>query len=236
MIVLGSLFQVISRNVWLRRKPRTGIALFQPSVPHYRTALFNGISEREHSGLTVFSTRPAAESWLIDGTRDLVAPLVTSRTYKIGPFWVVPRALRECASGRWSTIVLSWNVRQLELLPALLLARMSRTPVVLWGHGLGQSHSAFVRAVRRIEAHLANVVLTYSKAGFDAITDLAPNARVLVLENTTGRPAPTALDELAKAQYRVAFLGRLLKIKRPELLLRGSRAFFDPEGVHWSWK
>jgi glycosyltransferase involved in cell wall biosynthesis len=133
---------------------------------------------------------------------------------------VVPRTVQEIWSQRWDIVVLSWNVRQIELVPVLLLARRRHTAVVLWGHGLGRSGSRTAGAVRRWQAPRAAGVLTYSGRGRDEVQQFAPDQLIRVLQNTTGRPAPREGDLLRHAQRRLAFVGRLDARKRVDLLLR----------------
>jgi glycosyltransferase involved in cell wall biosynthesis len=195
------------------------VALFNPVITHYRVDLFNAVHDVLCGGLTLFALPAAAESGMAGGLHRLAPPMQTSRTWRIGPVWFVPRTFRAIASRRWDVIVLSWNVRQVELLPALLLARLLQVPVVLWGHGLGHSGSRAALVVRRGQARLATAILTYGDAGARDVASLAPGLAVAVLQNTTGRPSPAPDDGLRLVHRRVAFLGRLDRRKHLERLL-----------------
>lgn len=195
-------------------------ALFQPVVPLYRVALFNAINDALDGRLTIFADATSAESSLVDGSKELRAAIVPSKTYRLGPLWLVPRSVREAWSGAATTLILSWNVRQIELLPTLLIARLRHTPVLLWGHGIGRTGSRLAAAARVIHARLASVVLTYSPEGRDEVSRLGTNVECVVVRNTTGRPPPTEDDVLRSVSRRVGYVGRVQDRKRLDRLFR----------------
>lgn len=188
-------------------------------LSHYRVDLFNAFDQVTGGGLTVFTVPAPASSALGGSEHRLTADLRPSRTWHLGPLWFVPTALREVFSGRWDVIFLSWNARQVELWPALLLARIRRVPVVLWGHGLGRTPTRTSRALRRVQVRTAAAVMTYSEAGARAVREMAPDQTVIVLLNTTGRPPPDVDDALSDTGGRVMHLGRVLAHKHVEHLV-----------------
>jgi glycosyltransferase involved in cell wall biosynthesis len=194
------------------------IALFQPIVPHYHLAVFNEINKQCNNTLVVFAGMPVGRSGYIDGSSGLEADFRHSRTYRIGPLWCVPAAFRQVAFGGHSVVVLSWNARQIELTPVLLLGRILRVPVVLWGHGMGRSSSRAARLLRSVQARLAKVVITYSDGGRRDVQASAPAANVVVAPNTTGRIADVMLDPLRPPSRRVAYVGRMTQAKRIDRL------------------
>jgi glycosyltransferase involved in cell wall biosynthesis len=117
-------------------------------------------------------------------------------------------------------VVVSWNVRQVELTVALLLARVLRTPVVLWGHGIGHSGSTIAKSVRRLQMKLATAVVVYSRAGAEAVRALSPTTPIFVAQNTTGHPPPEPEDELRELKMQVGYVGRFYASKRLDRLLR----------------
>lgn len=209
---------------------RRSVALFQPVLAHYRVDLFNAWDDALDGGLTVFTVSAPGDSRLGGADELLTAGLRSARTFRIGPVWFVPGALVQVLAGRWDVVVLSWNSRQVELLPALLLARVRRIPVVLWGHGMGRKGSRAGTWLRRVQARLASTVLTYSDAGADEVRREVPGCRVEVLLNTTGRPPPEPGDELERPRGRVAHLGRLLSHKKVDHLIEAV-ARLDQEGT-----
>ena len=195
------------------------VALFQPVLSHYRVDFFNELDRQTGGGVTLH-TVDASDASLLGGAEDrLTVSRATTRTYRSGPLWFVPRTLAVVGDRRWDVVVLSWNARQVEILPALLLARLRGVPVVLWGHGFGGRGSRSSAWLRRRQVGLAAAVITYNEPGADEVLAQVPSARVRVVSNTAARPAPSDADTLTEPHHRVAFLGRLLAHKLGEHLL-----------------
>ena len=195
------------------------VALFQPVLAHYRIDLFNELGRPADRAITLFTVAPDPGSGLAGGHERLRIDVRRARTLRLGPLWCVPAALRAACLGRWDVLVLSWNARQVELLPVLLVARLRGVPVVLWGHGLGRSRSRAVTRLRSLQASWAAAVLTYGAEGRRRVEELAPGTVVRVLPNTTGRPAPGPDHLLGEVRRQVAFLGRLDARKQVDRLL-----------------
>ncbi len=188
--------------------------MFQPSIPHYRVELLNALGKAFNGSFEIFSFAPNTRSGLQDGSGGLDVILRTSRTFRFGPVRFVPRALVEVLRRRCPRIlVLSWNARQIELLPVLLVAHIRGIPVILWGHGLGLSRSRFALALRQRQARLASAVVTYGDKGREDVLRLWPLANVVPVNNTTGRPAPSESDILLKPSFKVGYVGRIYREK-----------------------
>lgn len=201
------------------RRDRRRVALFQPTLPHYRVDLFNEFDASIDHGLTLF-TSAVTESPGMRGSEERSAVVRRrARTWRLGPTWFVPRTLGVVWSREHDAVVLSWNIRQLEILPALLIGRWRGVAVLLWGHGLGANRSGLGLWLRRAQARLAAVILTYSETGQRDVLTLAPRAPVRVLLNTTGRNPPTADQYLGVIRRRVVYLGRLDARKRVDRLV-----------------
>lgn len=199
--------------------PSVAVALFQPVIAHYRVGLFSRVAGLSEHDVVLFSEAPSMESAIIDGSHQVELEVRHSRTLRIGPIWFVPRSIREALIGDWDAIVLSWNVRQIELLVVLLIARLRGIRTLLWGHGVGKSRRRSVRLLRRLQARLASAVLVYSSRGRDDVLAIEPAAAVTVVENTTGREPPSADDLLAQPAYHVGYVGRLYPEKHLDRLL-----------------
>ncbi len=195
------------------------VAVFQPVLSHYRVDFFNELDRQTGGGVTL-QTVDASDASLLGGAEHrLTVSRAAARTYRRGPLWFVPRALAVVWDRRWDVVVLSWNARQVEILPALLLARARGVPVILWGHGFGSRGSRSSAWLRRRQVGLAAAIITYNEPGADEVRAQVPDARVRVVSNTAARPAPSDADALTEPRYRVAFLGRLLAHKLGEHLL-----------------
>lgn len=209
------------------RRPR--VALFQPVLAHYRVDLFNEFDRVIGRGLTIFTSLPtsAGLGGAIERSR---ITRRRARTWQLGPLWFVPATVPAVWRRRWDVVVLSWNVRQIELLPVLMLARIRGVPVILWGHGLGANRSGATLMLRRMQARLAAAVLTYDEAGRQEVLALAPDQDIRVLLNTTGRGAPDREQVLANARGKITYLGRLDGRKQVGRLLQ-AMAQVSEEGL-----
>ena len=195
------------------------VALFQPVLAHYRVDLFDALDRPAERAITLFTVDPDPGSGLAGAGERLRVARRRARTFRLGPLWFQPAALRQACFGRWGVLVLSWNARQVELIPVLLVARLRGVPVILWGHGLGRSRIGAVTRLRSLQASWASAVLTYSAEGRRRVEELAPGTKVRVLPNTTGRPAPGREQLLGEVRGQVAFLGRLDRRKQVGRLL-----------------
>lgn len=195
------------------------VALFQPVLAHYRIDLFNELDRQIGGGVTLHTVDASDASRLGGEESRLVADRASARTYRLGPLWFVPRTLAVVCDRRWDVVVLSWNARQVEVLPAMLLAKARGVPVILWGHGFGNRGSRFSAWLRRRQVRLAAAVITYSERGADEVRKQVPGAMVRVVNNTTGRPSPSEADALTEPNDRIAYLGRLLPYKFGEHLI-----------------
>lgn len=200
-----------------QRKVR--VALFQPVLSHYRVDLFNEMDRQLGGGVTLFTVDATAASRLGGAESRLTASRARSRTFRAGPVWFVPQTLRVLNRRRWDVVIVSWNARQVEILPALLLARLRGVPVILWGHGFGRRGSRPSAWLRRLQVSLAAAVVTYSDRGTSEVLDQMPGAVVRTVANTTGRTGSESATTLTEPRNRVVYLGRLLDHKRGERLI-----------------
>lgn len=199
--------------------PEVRVALFQPVLSHYRVDLFNEMDRKLGGGLTIYTVDASGESRLGGAESRLTASRANSRTFRAGPLWFVPQILRVVWQRRWDVVIVSWNARQVEILPALVLARLRRVPVILWGHGFGRRGSRPSAWLRRVQVSLAAAVVTYSERGGSEVLDHVPDAMVRAVSNTTGRPGSETATVLTVPAHRVVYLGRLMAHKHGERLL-----------------
>ncbi len=196
------------------------MAVFQAVLPHYRVPLFNELAAGHAGIFEVFTEAPSSKSAIIDGTSSLDPTVLRkARTYRLGPISVAPRALAEVVFGQPDLVILPWNVRQLELLPCLLVARVRRIPIVLWGHGVGRSRSRLAMSLRSLQVRLCAHVVLYSVAGEREVRKLGEETPTTVVPNTTGRPTPNSSDLLQLPTRTIGYIGRLDARKHLERLL-----------------
>jgi glycosyltransferase involved in cell wall biosynthesis len=158
------------------------VAIVHPLLAHYRVPVFDLLARSTGIDLTVICDMHPTGS--LKGARPTEAfRCEHAPQYKLGPMISHPAMLAAATSGRFDAVVLTWNVRLLELIPALLACRARGTASVLWGHGYSKSDSIMRRTLRRRMVSLADATLLYGRmeqerlqaAGYQR-TFVAPNA------------------------------------------------------------
>jgi glycosyltransferase involved in cell wall biosynthesis len=158
------------------------VAIVHPLLAHYRVPVFDLLARSTGIDLTVICDMHPTGS--LKGAQPTGAfRCEHAPQYKLGPMISHPAMLAAATSGRFDAVVLTWNVRLLELIPALLACRARGTASVLWGHGYSKSDSIMRRTLRRRMVSLADATLLYGRmeqerlqaAGYQR-TFVAPNA------------------------------------------------------------
>ena len=139
------------------------IRIFQPLVPEYRAALFDGIGRRYGEDVEIFASEGMGP--------DVSYPLKSMRySYrcplkKFGPF-VWQRGLSIEGLSRGDVLVICGDVHQLSSLWYAWRARKRGIRIVWWGHHRTASSNDCAVAVRLwIAKRLSDVFLTYTRTG-----------------------------------------------------------------------
>lgn len=213
------------------------VAIVHPLLAHYRVPVFDLLARSTGIDLTVICDMHPTGS--LKGAPPTEAFRCEHEPqYILGPMISHPAMLAAATSGRFDAVVLTWNVRLLELIPALLACRARGTASVLWGHGYSKSDSVMRRALRRQMVSLADATLLYGRmeqerlraAGYKR-TFVAPNAI-----DQSAIAAATVEWTADKARLRswqkergiqdgrlVVFISRIEPDKRVDLLLDAFR-------------
>ena len=133
--------------------------------------------------------------------------------------WQSGAAMRDLARG---ALVVEANPRCLRTWILLGEAQRRGVPAAVWGHALGRQVGAsrMAESRRRLFA-LAGTIICYCYAEQEPLQDLFPDKRILVAGNSTVRVEDCFPLETSPAERNaVLFLGRLVKAKKPMLLLR----------------
>ena len=213
------------------------VAIVHPLLAHYRVPVFDLLARSTGIDLTVICDMHPTGS--LKGAPPTEAfRCEHAPQYMLGPMISHPAMLAAATSGRFDAVVLTWNVRLLELIPAFLACRARGTASVLWGHGYSKSDSVMRRALRRQMVSLADATLLYGRmeqerlraAGYKR-TFVAPNAI-----DQSAIAAATVEWTADKARLRswqkergiqdgrlVVFISRIEPDKRVDLLLEAFR-------------
>lgn len=145
------------------------IRIFQPIVPEYRKALFEGLAEHYGSDIEVLAADRIGQ--------DESVPLSKMRFdyahsfKKIGPFtWQKGLTLRGLDAG--DVIVVCGDIHQLSSLWIAWCAKVRGIKVVWWGHHKTATSTRLSVAIRLAVARLfADVMLVYTRTGIDYLRE-----------------------------------------------------------------
>ena len=159
------------------------IRIFQPIVPEYRVALFDGLAERYGNDIEVWSAERIGV--------DISCPLSKMRYdyshpfRKIGPFmWQKGLTLK--GLGKGDVIVVCGDIHQLSSLWIAFKAKCKGIKVVWWGHHkTATSLSRNVRIRLAIAKWFSDVILVYTRTGIEYLLNMGfEKGRVLATGNT----------------------------------------------------
>jgi len=139
------------------------VAIFQPSLPHYRVPVFAELAGRDGIDLTLhYSTRSDIQN---------VEPRGFKACHSLPTFNVMQSSfvwnqhhIEVAMSREYDVLVFPWTPRILSLLPASVLARRAGSGIVMWGQGVSKNESRTRLALRNWFARRGDTVVTYNHA------------------------------------------------------------------------
>jgi glycosyltransferase involved in cell wall biosynthesis len=216
-----------------RQRRKVNVHFQQPALPDYRFALYERLTSQLPLRITVhFDTedRPGGGSRQHSAQFESVG--VRDRRLLGGRLLWSQTQIRLVRAREAEIVVLSWNSRYLSLPFALLVGRMRRTPVLLWGHGYSRRDGALRRVYRNGLGRLATKVLVYSQGGADRLPK-SMSRRAVVVGNALFREVasvePPRSPETRSKTMNVIHVGRLRQDRRVDLVIQ-SIAILRAEG------
>jgi glycosyltransferase involved in cell wall biosynthesis len=211
------------------------ILFVQPVLPRYRIPVFAGLAKRGYEVTCWSDHHPRSSLGHVDPGGLFHAEHRPESP--VGPF-VSQRAFLEAVrSADFDAIVLPWNIRYLELFPALAIAKLRELPCLVWGHARSQRERAVTRFLRNQAGRAATACIVYDReARAELIDDGFEPARTFVAQNAVddslsrnaqsfwhAHPADLSRFKLEKnlGDAPVAlFISRLTPEKHVDILLR----------------
>lgn len=141
------------------------IRIFQPIVPEYRVALFDGVGERYCDRVEIWAAEKMGDD--VSYPPSKMRYDYTHSLRKLGPFvWQKGLSLKGLHAG--DVIVVCGDVRQLSSLWIALKAKCSGIAVVWWGHHRTATSSDIAVKVRlAVAKKICDVFLAYTRTGID---------------------------------------------------------------------
>ena len=172
------------------------IAIQQPALPQYRLSVFKKLSEV--FSITVFyGSIGNLENLDTKDFKSLNSNII--RLFKDTKFELLwdNSQIRLTRTKKWDVVILSWGNRYVSLLPALLLAKISGTSVILWGHGYSKNSGRLMTLYRNFLARFADTILLYDTNTLNQIKS------DIQLKNKNVFAAPNAIDQapIESAKY-----------------------------------
>lgn len=204
----------------------------QSLIPHYREPFFARLSQNPDIDVEVWADLGGRGSFKVapdsGSYRRVHAPY-----REFGPLVWQPSLMR-AVDGEADVVVTAWNPRYAHLLPAIRKAHHRGVGVVLWGHGVSKTESAWRRAVREHCGRAADALVLYTPAvAADLAVSFGDSKRIFVAPNSIDRQpidsAKAAWPDARLADFLAArdclpgrvvvFISRLDPDKRVDLLI-----------------
>lgn len=200
------------------------VAIVQPVLPRYRVPFFDLLARRTGMKLTILCDMAPSGSL----TSAMPAPTFSAehhRARSAGPFMSHPAFLTAATSSRFDIAVLGWNMRIVELVPALVAGKAIGKPIMLWGHGFSKSeHPAKVRARDSLVSLSAGVIVYGGRTKERLIVSGIADNKVHLAQNAIDQSEITAATaRWTTDPYRLAAWQRLHNITPGELTIFISR-------------
>jgi glycosyltransferase involved in cell wall biosynthesis len=212
------------------------VNLIQPAMPEYRLPFMIELSHRLDGGLRVWAPE---KSGLQDSHAELVrngVDFTPAPVRRCGPFFFQWNAIKAAACA--DVIVLSLNIRHLDLLPAVLLARLRGCGVVFWGHGRSPRIGTWATRIRDRMAALGHSYILYNEREAQALRERGRfTGAIAVAHNTLDTERIRRIrnrlpaDGRPAGEPRIAFISRLYDQKRVDLLIRAIHAVSASSGT-----
>ncbi len=205
------------------------LGVVQRIVPHYRARFFDELAQRCSDGLEVFAGQPRPGE-PVGVSTDLGAGRLTiarNRYGQGGDSYVCWQG----SLGRWlqrwdpQLLVLEGNPRLLSHAIAFRWAHARGRPVIGWSRSSDAAHGGGIRGgMRKLWVRQFDGMIAYGNAALEQFTaEGLPRERLFVAQNATVRlPEQPRTREYANTSQplKLLFVGRLIRDKRVDLLLR----------------
>lgn len=165
----------------------------QPVLPSYRGAVYRALAEQLPGPfLLVHGEQPGLPNVAPDGFEARLHPQRRFRLFGEELFWQ-PAQWHYATRKRTDVLLLTWNLRYLSLVPALIRARVSGVRTILFGHGYSRTSGERFTFLRNAVARLASCVLVYNHAAAASLAEHGlPPERIFVALNSMDQNAMDA--------------------------------------------
>ena len=215
----------------------------QPALPAYRVRFFEAVQDSIGGNLTVVHSRVPN----LPNVETTSFPTIVTRTVGIGQLLLWDPGQIFVAtrpSAHLDVAILSWNIRYLSLIPALLILRLRGIPTLVWGHGYSKHERSWRRFLRLAIGRLAVGFIVYDhQTAIDLRESVGCSHQVFVARNALDQEPigaarriwlrdPTRLEAFREGQnlrgHTLLFVSRLIPENRVDLLLEAGAKLASP--------
>ena len=192
-------------------------------LPHYREPFFKELTRCFQGKLTIvvgkksFGGTPVS----VESTPEL-RRINTNNVFiqkKFAFQFPLPRNV-------WSDdiVVVDFNIRIVSYVWILLLRKLLRRPIILWGHGFSRRENSpsLFRKIRIFFANLADALILYSEQGKQSFIEAGIDEQKLFVANNAidVRNIDQYLSNDDQQRHHLIYVGRLIPSKKIHLLLK----------------
>ena len=208
------------------------VLLVQRILPPYRFRFFQALARSPVINLTIGFGGPSPDSGLDSVDAPAEARRLVLRNRFFGPneraVWS-SGLMAQLWRPRFYVMIAEFNPRILSNVIACILARITGTRFIWWGHGLSHesADSKWVARIRLKLISLSSAVILYEEAMARKLVELGVSrGKIHVARNTIDTQTIGALrsQEFPSNRFRILYTGRLVPGKKLHLLVR---AFAD---------
>ncbi|MCP4245466.1 MAG: glycosyltransferase family 4 protein [bacterium] len=225
---------------------RAGV--FLRYLPHYRLGVFRELQRENRISVTICAPEHYDQNYLQTEHPEKGFPFVNIRSW----LWRIPftrrlvglqpHAVWGVLTGKFDVVILGNTFLDLHVWINLLLGRLLRRSVCLWGHGDTLPTTRRSRALRSMVLRLADAMVFYTEGDRQRWIDRGlPAKKLFVAYNALdtqesaaikAKIAPEDLDALRRewgleGKKIVIYIGRLLPYKKPEVAVRAMKGVVD---------
>lgn len=200
---------------------QTNVVVQQLAIGSYRQAFLDELAVKAANRgmcMTILSGSSHFDSTTLTRVRSPLVETSERNIYVLRRNLVFQRTVAARAIAA-DIAVLEFNPRIVSNWAILVLRRFLGRPTILWGHAWSRSgQGSSTEWARRSMRRLSSEVVVYTQQSADELLATKPSHRVGVVPNSLFHA-----DEISPAcgdGDSVAFIGRLVKAKKPDLLVR----------------
>lgn len=205
------------------------IVLFTDQGAHYREPIFRQVSEEVPSGVEIFFYIPSnkRENFNISSDDIGIDNVVRFENFYLSRKCFVQWPAVKVALLKNCDLIILWGgINIVSNYLAIILAKITKKKVFLWGHGAYGDEKFFRKVLRMAMYIFADHQFTYGERGAEIVKQWLPRKKVTPIYNSLDFKRLNAiylkLDD-TRLKWDFIFVGRITKVKNLELLFQALR-------------